>query len=129
MPPAAIASSVRRAIASGRASPVLHVQAEQELDRHRLRELGRAAPAAVARVEAALQAEQRRVEQPVAGLAAAAIRPTGPASSPADRLRERRAGLLDLRRGARATPRLTPASTWRNDGSPWRGWSGKYVPP
>ena len=25
--------------------------------------------------------------------------------------------------------RSTPSSTWRNEGMPWRGSSGKYVPP
>ena len=40
------------------------VLSEQELDGHRLRELGRPAPAAVARVKGPLQTKQRGVEHP-----------------------------------------------------------------
>ena len=100
--------------------------AEQVLERHRLGELGRAAPRPVAGVERRRQRVVDRAEEPAIDGRAAAGR--------------RRPVLLDERgheplAAATASPRSmvhafeTPSSTWLNDGIPWRGRSGKYVPP
>ena len=85
----------------------MQVDAKQELDRHRLRKLGRSAPAAVALVEAALEAEQRGLEHPLAesGHACRATRRSAPAARACSVIESASAvpDLLDL--GAPLAPR------------------------
>ena len=59
MPPEAIASRLRRAIASGRRVARRRMPAKQCLDRHRLGELGGTAPAAVDVVEGGVERRRR----------------------------------------------------------------------
>ena len=111
----------------GARSPPAAWRRSSELDRHRLRELRRAAPAAVDRDRTAsiggggrhLQGARGRQAPTTRSRLAAARSAPRPALAPRPRARTRRSDQA----------RRTPSSTWRNDGMPWRGVSGKYVPP
>jgi hypothetical protein len=127
---AARGHGIERAPSHGQRSRIAgqDVQPEQELDRHRLWELGRPAPAAVVRVEAALQPEHRRVEHRIGYL--------GRAQGAAAHRRELAA---DLRRQSGTGPLhliapLAPglAHALEHLAERWHavpGLIGKYVPP
>ncbi len=101
------------------------VAAQEELDRHRLRELRSAAPAAIGGIEPGFDGRRAPPR---------AMTASDPPSRRAIRLAWTR--LATNRPPAASTAarssrqaRATPSRTWRNDGMPWRGSSGKYVPP
>ena len=100
--------------------------AQQELDRHRLRKLGRAAPAAVARVEVALQRRPARASS-IRRWSPALARPPCAAATRCvgDGARPGRCRPPRSRRAGRATPRLTPSSTSLKRRQPVARRSGK----
>ena len=122
MPPAAIASSVFATIA---ARVVVVAPAAGSSSVGAGGNFGARAPAAVERVEVVAERARGRRERRVGERLARGLE-LGRAR---DRRGERARLVGDVVAPVAVDVRRRRSSTWRNEGRPWRGSGGKYVPP